>query len=416
MAASVNDKLLKAASRWTGTIGSGGVASATTTTIPLSSVSGLPTDTAIILAIDRVDSDSNSTPSSFEVIKGVVSGSNIDCGSDTNRGIEGTAQSHSAGAVVEYLFTASQWDEMIEALLEEHNQDGTHADVALDSSADFTTEHNTDGTHKSATVTTLKASGAEIDTGTEDAKIVTPKAIADSIIQTGWTPARETWTYASADAPTYVITVPSDARLRYSAGMRVKLTHGGSTKYFIITAVAETSLTLYGGTDYALADTAITNPYYSTQKAPLGFPLDPSKWTVQKTSATTTSQNNPVNGTWYNHDSLSFPIGEWNILYELPLFARRITSGQTNLKATLSTANNSESNSDLSSFAGFSDYTESSNSVGGIAWFTKYIPGFSVASKTTYYLNFSTTSNGISLIQVLAAVQITRITLVSAYL
>lgn len=45
----------------------------------------------------------------------------------------------------------------------------------------FDVEHNKeDGTHNSTAVTTLKATGAEINTGTEDAKIVTPKAIADS--------------------------------------------------------------------------------------------------------------------------------------------------------------------------------------------------------------------------------------------
>jgi hypothetical protein len=43
-----------------------------------------------------------------------------------------------------------------------------------------TVEHNADGTHKSALVTTLKASGAEVTAGTEDAKIATPKAIKDA--------------------------------------------------------------------------------------------------------------------------------------------------------------------------------------------------------------------------------------------
>lgn len=45
---------------------------------------------------------------------------------------------------------------------------------------DMEVEHNQTGTHKSATVTTLKATGAEITTGTEDAKIVTPKALTDA--------------------------------------------------------------------------------------------------------------------------------------------------------------------------------------------------------------------------------------------
>jgi len=44
----------------------------------------------------------------------------------------------------------------------------------------YEVEHYSDGTHKPVTVTTLKATGAEIVTGTEDAKIVTPKAIKDA--------------------------------------------------------------------------------------------------------------------------------------------------------------------------------------------------------------------------------------------
>lgn len=44
----------------------------------------------------------------------------------------------------------------------------------------ISTEHNDDGTHKSAVVTTLKATGAEVTTGTSDLKIVTPKALADA--------------------------------------------------------------------------------------------------------------------------------------------------------------------------------------------------------------------------------------------
>ncbi|RLI82666.1 MAG: hypothetical protein DRP01_09730 [Archaeoglobales archaeon] len=64
---------------------------------------------------------------------------------------------------MELLWTADNWNDMVDWGVVEHNQDGTH---------------------KSALVTTLKATGAEIDTGTEDAKIVTPKAIADSSIPT----------------------------------------------------------------------------------------------------------------------------------------------------------------------------------------------------------------------------------------
>lgn len=57
----------------------------------------------------------------------------------------------------------------------------TSAQAEIDEvETDFAVEHNANGTHKSETVTTLKASSAEVSTGTNDAKIVTPDALAGS--------------------------------------------------------------------------------------------------------------------------------------------------------------------------------------------------------------------------------------------
>lgn len=121
MAASNTDKLRKAAIDFVNAIGSGGVADGTTTTVPLVSTTGLPTDTAIEITIDRVDANGSVTPSKKEVINGVVSGTNlINC----IRGVEGTAQAHSAGAVVEVMLTASQWNSMVDAILDERDQLG----------------------------------------------------------------------------------------------------------------------------------------------------------------------------------------------------------------------------------------------------------------------------------------------------
>jgi hypothetical protein len=38
-----------------------------------------------------------------------------------------------------------------------------------------------------------------------------------------------------------------------------------------------TTLKLYGGTDYDLANSPIIEPYFSMAKAPYGFPLDEAK-------------------------------------------------------------------------------------------------------------------------------------------
>jgi hypothetical protein len=125
--------------------------------------------------------------------------------------------------------------------------------------------------------------------------------VASEILPTtplGWSKVQETWSYASADAPTFVMTVPAGATAKYSPGMRVKLTQStGGTKYFIITAVASTSITLYGGTDYTLNNEAITAPYYSTQKAPFGFPLSAAKWSVRVTNTSSASQT-ASDGVW----------------------------------------------------------------------------------------------------------------------
>ena len=50
---------------------------------------------------------------------------------------------------------------------------------------------------------------------------------------------------------------------------------GGAIKYFIVTGVGysspNTTLTLYGGTDYDLANSPIIEPYFSMAKAPMAF-------------------------------------------------------------------------------------------------------------------------------------------------
>lgn len=40
----------------------------------------------------------------------------------------------------------------------------------------------------------------------------------------GWIPAEETWTYASADDPTFTFTISGDKTGKYSVGMKIKLT------------------------------------------------------------------------------------------------------------------------------------------------------------------------------------------------
>lgn len=123
MAAQNTDKLRKVARKWVGQVGAGGVENGTVTTVPLASTANLLTETAIMITIDRVDANGVLTPDKEEGIIGVVSGDNL---SSCIRGVEGTAQAHSAGAVVEVLWTAKNVNDIVDAILAEHSQSGAH--------------------------------------------------------------------------------------------------------------------------------------------------------------------------------------------------------------------------------------------------------------------------------------------------
>ena len=81
----------------------------------------------------------------------------------------------------------------------------------------------------------------------------------------GFTATGESWTFSSWDSTTKigVITVPTDATTKYSAGMRVKFTQTtGGTKFGIIHDVTATTLSVFFGTDYTLNNEAITSNDY----------------------------------------------------------------------------------------------------------------------------------------------------------
>ena len=82
-----------------------------------------------------------------------------------------------------------------------------------------------------------------------------------------WLKVEDTWAYATATT----ITVPSGAASLYSVGDKVKLTQT-TVKYFYIVGVADTVLTVTGGSDYTVANAAITLPNYSKAASPVGFP------------------------------------------------------------------------------------------------------------------------------------------------
>ena len=214
--------------------------------------------------------------------------------------------------------------------------------------------------------------------------------VSAGIPANGWITAAA-MTYVSADDPTYTATIVGDVSGTYGLGMRIKLTQAtGGTKYFIITKVAvagNTTLTLYGGTDYNLEAEAITDPYYAPVKAPFGFPLNPTKWMVEATDATQRSQASPATGTWYNlnGDSITIPIGIWKVSYQVDIGADRSSAaGVTQVQASLSTANNSASDADLTCEARVTA-DSASYWIGSWTLFREKI--LALTTKTIYYLN-----------------------------
>ena len=246
-------------------------------------------------------------------------------------------------------------------------------------------------------------------------KILKGDLISGSVISEGWVSASETWTYASADAPTYTFTIASfDATSKYSVGMRIKLTQT-TARYFIITKVVfddpGSTITIYGGTDYELLDGEITLTYYSSQKAPLGFPLDPTKWTVITTDTSERNQLAPTEFTWYNNGSLSIsiPIGAWNVYYRGLLQPYDASSGTWNGQTTLSTANNSETDVDLTCIFFAAGVT-------ALAMTATSQKQLILTSKTVYYLNERAASAGLDGIDLRGDILKTIIRAVCAYL
>jgi len=121
-------------------------------------------------------------------------------------------------------------------------------------------------------------------------------------------------------------------------------------KIFLVHANPTIStLTLYGGTDFQLANSTISNVYYSKVKNPQGYNGNCDKWSLMSVYSSNVSQANPTGSTWYNLSSALIPIhiGMWDTSYSVLIAATRATAAGCNCYTTLSTANNTESDAEF---------------------------------------------------------------------
>lgn len=138
---------------------------------------------------------------------------------------------------------------------------------------------------------------------------------ASGIPTDGWTAGGETWTYAS---PTTFTIAGVDRTTRFTKGTRIKLTQT-TNKYFVVVASSfstNTTVTITGGTDYTLANAAITDPYYSYVANPQGYP-----GVFNYTPTLTGSVSNPTLG------ASPEQFGEFSVLGNICSVAVRIAVG-----------------------------------------------------------------------------------------
>lgn len=212
-------------------------------------------------------------------------------------------------------------------------------------------------------------------------------------VRRGWFGIADACTYSSVDGHTYVMTIAGDYTGVLGIGDWVKVTQSAVIRYFKVSAtptvsVGVTTVTMYGGTDQVLANSAISSPSFSHSKTPFGVNPDATKWTELLTDTSDRAQASPASGTWYNPGSLSLaiPIGQWRVSYGVLLWSN-CNAGTNTGEATLSTANNSESDPEFTS-----GYKHGINGAFG-SWMYREKP-IVLAVKTTYSLNAKAVATG----------------------
>ena len=211
----------------------------------------------------------------------------------------------------------------------------------------------------------------------------------------GWLDAEETWTPSETiETGSFLFHITGDKTGKYSAGMKVKFTQT-TVRYFIITKVdyvgPHTEVLMYGGTNYNMAyPDAISANYYSSQKAPFGFPLEPDKWTVQASLTADAEQLSPSGTVWYNLGSffLRVPIGSWNLSYQAVGRITKPASVNLHYRATLSKVNNASDDNELTTTS-FMEVTTYAVTMYAFLARHKYV---TCTTGTTYYLLALTTT------------------------
>lgn len=224
----------------------GGIDDSQTTGIKIASTSGVTTDKPGILCLSYSD-PIDTTKAEW------ISYTSIDVSNElqgVTRGEEGfSAKAHSNGVTVAFPISRSHINNLNDALI---------IGGAETNMVSGTIDDDTMATASATTLATSESTKAYVD---------------NNGLANGWTPANETWAYASAST----FTVASDVTSKYQKGDKIKFTQAtDGVKYMYIVGVSEsggtTTVTVTGGSDYDLDNEPITANYYSKVENPQGFP------------------------------------------------------------------------------------------------------------------------------------------------
>lgn len=237
-----------------------------TTALTLNNVTGIQNKPGV-LVINRINTAGSLLEASRrEYIQyTAVSGSTL---TGLTRGLAGSSdQEHGIGSVVEFISDVVQAQSIIDAITAEHAEDGTHTDITADSidiggtiAITGVLDEDTMSSDSAVKLATQQSIKAYVDT----------EVAGISLGTDGWT-AGDAMTYVSAQS----VSVTGDKTATYTPGTRIKLTNDGGTDYYVVKSSAYssvTTITFITSTDYALANSAITNPFYSYEANPQGWP------------------------------------------------------------------------------------------------------------------------------------------------
>lgn len=279
MAASATDYFMKVGRSTATTLSAPGYTTGDTS-INVSSTTNWPTTTGVMFAIDTIGSDGLRVSGTYNTFRGTVNSAtqitNVTyVGGDAN-------QNYSAGSTTRvYILAQSDWaNRAVDGLLAAGlNQDGTQTPVVKTSINDINgnevikTPATTSAVNEITVTNSATSSSPRISATGGDTNIdllISAKGTGSTRfagIHDGWVAADETLTYASATTFTCSATLAANL----STGDKIKLTQT-TVKYFYVTGVSGTTVTVTGGTDYTLANAAITLPFYSKITSPTGFP------------------------------------------------------------------------------------------------------------------------------------------------